>query len=121
MLNEDDILHRLADISRNINKLQNCQDKEWSTREALASMSLSESDVEYKYRFVAECYLDIVALLQKLPCDNILGYVILPACGTQYPDRLCEIKIRDMALGDLKKIIEKIPDSHVMLDTSCLV
>lgn len=103
MLNEDDILHRLADISRNINKLQNYQDKEWSTREALASMSLSENGVECKYRFVAECYLDIAALLQKLPRNKVLGYVILPAYGTQYPDRLCEIRIRDMTLGNLKR------------------
>ncbi len=70
-----------------------------------------------KYKFRSEMPQDVDVLLELLPPKNVLSYQVSNAFGTQFPDCACEIELSGMTLDDLKKVIEKIPDGHVMLET----
>ena len=85
-------------------------------KEIVESIALAEVE-GCKYKFRAECQPDIDALFELLPAENLLNWNVSPAFGAQFPDRVCEIELSGMMLDDLKKVIEKIPDGHVMLET----
>ena len=70
-----------------------------------------------KYKFRAECQPDIDALFELIPSENIVTWTVSPEFSAQYPDRVCEIELSGMMLEDLKRLMRKIPDGHVMLET----
>jgi len=84
--------------------------------EAIAKIKTVEVEGN-KYKFRAECQPDIDALFELLPPENVLWWQVSLAFGAQFPDRVCEIELSGMMLDDLKNVISKIPDGHVMLET----
>ena len=69
-----------------------------------------------RYKFRAECVHDIFELAKALP----QGFVMLeiePAGVVGLPDAVATITLKKMSLGDLRKAMKTVPDSHVMIET----
>ncbi len=71
-----------------------------------------------RYKFRSECQFDIDRLFELIPGDNLIWWKIEPEPGLiGLPDRVCELELSGLMLDDLKEIMAKIEDGHVMLET----
>lgn len=65
----------------------------------------------YLYKYRAESYVDVSRYYSKYPCEYI---VVTPI--HRFPD--CEVVMgSNLQLDEIKKQMEEIPDSHVMMET----
>ena len=66
-----------------------------------------------KYKLRAECNSDIISFL-KLTGSIKMGLVI--ELDNKFPDCICTLET-SARLDTIKKILDKVPDGHVMLQT----
>lgn len=77
--------------------------------------SVSRSRRVQTYKFRAECFQDVYNFLKRVPGQPQFRI----ERGGVFPD--CEIEFRsNMTTGQLKEILNDIPNSHVMVETLAL-
>lgn len=68
------------------------------------------------YKFRAECIGDVDRLTNLLMVANVKSHMKINRGSNEFPD--CEVVMRtDHVLNEIKAIIEKLPDGHVILET----
>ncbi len=70
--------------------------------------------IGHLYCYRAECSSDSDRLLELLPADELLHFT---GTRTRMPDQEVEIELRTFSLDQLRDVIRRVPDGHVMLQT----
>jgi hypothetical protein len=75
-----------------------------------------------RYKFRAECLIDIHSLFALLPKKKLIYYTLSPLKPgmASFPDMEANVEIEDMSIIELKDMMKKVEDGHVMWQTLAL-
>jgi len=67
------------------------------------------------YRWRAECEVDGTQLVELILLAEFVSFVSVRIDA--FPDMVCTLKVRSLTLRQLRQLMRKVPDSHVMVKT----